>query len=54
MIIEPDKKDFALQLYGSERVKKSIAEAMRLRLGSNIWNCVQGETEENKNEKTDR
>ena len=54
MIIKPDKQDFALKLYGSERVKKSIAEAMKLRLGSTIWNCVQDKMEEKKNEKTDR
>ena len=53
MIIESDKKDFALKMYGSEQVKKSIAEAMRFRLGSNIWNCVQGKMEEDENEKTE-
>lgn len=53
MIIESDKKDFALKMYGSEQVKKSIAEAMRYRLGSNIWNCVQGKMEEDENEKTE-
>ena len=40
LIEYPEKKDFALKMYGSSDLKMEIASAMRLRLENGKWNCM--------------
>lgn len=53
IIENPTRMDFTLQLYQSVEVKIAIALAMKERLRSSMWNCIQNEMREEDNEKAE-
>ena len=53
IIENPTRMDFTLKLYQSVEVKIAIALAMKERLRSSMWNCIQDEMREENNEKAE-